>query len=387
MMKQPLQLYLHIPFCRQKCSYCDFLSAPADEKTIQAYAYAIAKEIYAYEEIAGRYEITTIFVGGGTPSVLQADQMSRIFRGLYQVFDVRKDAEITIEMNPGTVTMEKLHAYRKIGINRLSIGLQTVDNRELKMLGRIHTFEEFLDSYEMAERAGFSNINIDLISAIPGQTVKSWEQTLERVATLKPKHISAYSLIIEEGTPFHMEYGEDKQALPDEEEEREMYELTKELLEGHGYHRYEISNYAKTGYECRHNLGYWECREYLGIGLGSSSLLNENRYTHITNLSRYLEWANAAKKFTDIAQIEENREVLTRDARMEEFMFLGLRKISGISKKQFQRIFGVELDSIYGKKIEALMQKGLLTIQGDYICLTEQGVDLSNFVLAEFLMT
>lgn len=385
MIKRPLQLYLHIPFCIQKCAYCDFLSAQADGKTRQAYVDAVVKEIYAYGKMATEYEITTIFVGGGTPSVLDAKQMEQIFRALYQVFTVQEDAEITLEMNPGTVNSEKLRAYKYLGINRLSIGLQTVDNHELKMLGRIHTFEEFLDSYEKAREEGFTNINIDLISAIPGQTAASWEQTLERVASLGPEHISAYSLIVEEGTPFYMKYGEEKQGLPSEDEERRMYELTRERLEEYGYQRYEISNYAKDGYECRHNLGYWECREYLGIGLGASSLLNGSRYTHITNLSEYLTYSESGDGFVDLEKIEENREVLTRKAQMEEFMFLGLRKMSGISQKQFESRFGAEIESVYGKEIEKLMKEKLLTRQGDHIRLTDQGINLSNLVFIEFL--
>lgn len=386
MRKQPLQLYLHIPFCIQKCAYCDFLSAQADEETKRNYTDALVKEIHAYEQMAGAYEITTIFLGGGTPSILEAEQMVWIFDALKQVFDIREDAEITIEMNPGTVTAEKLCAYKRVGINRLSIGLQTTENRELKLLGRIHTFEEFLDSYEMARMAGFTNINIDLISAIPGQTMLSWERTLDRVARLEPEHISAYSLIIEEGTPFYTRYGEEKQGLLDEEEERRMYEVTKERLESYGYHRYEISNYARDGYECRHNLGYWECREYLGIGLGSSSFLDGNRYAHITDLARYLELADSGGGFTDLALLEESREILTQEARMEEFMFLGLRKMSGISKKQFARAFGVMIEYVYGKVIEKLKEEGLLREENDRIYLTERGIDLSNLVFVEFLL-
>ena len=251
-MKNELELYLHIPFCVRKCAYCDFLSSPENGETIENYVEALIREIKAYQALSLNDIVVTIFLGGGTPSVLEGNQMERIFEALHEVFEIAEDAEITVEANPGTVTQEKLSAYRKLGINRISFGLQSADNGELKLLGRIHTYEQFLESYEMARTAGFTNINIDLISAIPKQTVRSWEETLKRIIRLKPEHISAYSLIIEEGTSFAKLYGEGsplERDLPSEEEERLMYEKTEEILGENGYHRYEISNYAKEGME------------------------------------------------------------------------------------------------------------------------------------------
>ena len=287
-MKKELELYIHIPFCVQKCKYCDFLSAASNSELREGYVKSLCKKIRAYKNLAEAYHVVSIFLGGGTPSVLESEQTKEIFVAIYDTFQVDTDAEITTELNPGTVTEEKLKAYIEGGINRLSIGLQSVNDEELRLLGRIHSYEEFVETYKLARKCGFENINIDLISAIPGQTVESWAETLQTVAELNPEHISAYSLIIEEGTPFYERYGEDRAGLPDEEAERQMYKDTQEILKKYGYHRYEISNYSKEGYECQHNLGYWSRREYLGIGLGAASLLGNYRWTEIAEIEEYL---------------------------------------------------------------------------------------------------
>ena len=280
------------------------------------------------------------------------------------------------------MTPEKLSAYRKLGINRISFGLQSADNGELKLLGRIHTYEQFLESYEMVRKAGFTNINIDLISAIPKQTVRSWEETLKRIIRLKPEHISAYSLIIEEGTSFAKLYGEGsplERDLPSEEEERLMYEKTEEILDQNGYHRYEISNYAKEGMECRHNLGYWERKNYLGLGLGASSLLDNRRYSNTENLREYTECAGQPEK------IRKNTEHLTEEEQMEEFIFLGLRKMNGISEQAFWNCFQKTIWDCYGENIRKVMEKGLLKQREGCLSLTKKGIDVSNYVFAEIL--
>lgn len=395
-MKKELELYLHIPFCVKKCAYCDFLSAPADEKTRQEYVDTLIQEIEGYR--AAFYErcrVSTIFIGGGTPSILEAEQMEKIFTALLRSFQIEEHAEITIEVNPGTVTRDKLSAWKRAGINRLSIGLQSTDNRELKLLGRIHTWEQFLETYQMAREQGFDNINIDLISAIPGQTVESWAKTLSQVAELNPEHISAYSLIIEEGTPFYEQYGEEetmqrrspnKQGkdvflppLPDEDTERTVYELTADFLSGYGYSRYEISNYAKESFACRHNLGYWERTEYLGIGLGASSLIGRTRFHNTADYRTYIE------KIKSREDIREEIEELSKADEAEEFMFLGLRKTEGISIQKFQDIFGKPITEVYGKQIDKLFKEGLLEIDRGYIRLTKHGIDVSNAVFVEFL--
>lgn len=379
-MKKELELYIHIPFCVQKCKYCDFLSAPCKSELRGKYVESLCRKIRSYQELAKAYHVVSIFLGGGTPSVLEREQTKEIFSAIYDTFEVDKDAEITTELNPGTVTEEKLLVYREVGINRLSIGLQSVNNQELKLLGRIHTYEEFVNTYNLARRAGFKNINIDLISAIPGQTVESWAETLRAVAELKPEHISAYSLIIEEGTPFYEMYGEDKRGLPDEDSERQMYQDTQRILAEYGYHRYEISNYAKAGYECQHNLGYWSRREYLGIGLGAASLLNNERWNEVTEIEEFIE-------DTEDVNVGSRCEVehLDETAQMEEFMFLGLRKIEGVSKQEFVNNFGQKIEAVYGDEIQKLVKQELLVEQEEYICLTEKGIDVSNYVMSEFI--
>ena len=381
-MKNELELYLHIPFCVRKCAYCDFLSSSENGETIENYVEALISEIKAYQALSLNDTVVTIFLGGGTPSVLEGNQMERIFEALHEVFEIAEDAEITVEANPGTVTPEKLSAYRKLGINRISFGLQSADNGELKLLGRIHTYEQFLESYEMVRKAGFTNINIDLISAIPKQTVRSWEETLKRIIRLKPEHISAYSLIIEEGTSFAKLYGEGsplERDLPSEEEERLMYEKTEEILDQNGYHRYEISNYAKEGYECRHNIGYWNRTDYLGIGLGASSLLDNRRYSNTENLREYTECAGQPEK------IRKNTEHLTEEEQMEEFIFLGLRKMNGISEQAFWNCFQKTIWDCYGENIRKVMEKGLLKQREGCLSLTKKGIDVSNYVFAEIL--
>ncbi|MGF0018673.1 radical SAM family heme chaperone HemW [Sporofaciens sp. SGI.106] len=399
-----LELYLHIPFCIRKCKYCDFLSAPASGQERQRYVESLCRNIRAYSAPAKAYNVVSIFMGGGTPSILEPEQIEVIFRAVYETFQVDENAEITMEMNPGTVTEEKLRACKKAGINRLSIGLQSTNNHELRVLGRIHTYEDFIDTYVMVRKAGFENVNIDLMSALPGQTEESYEDTLRTVAELAPEHISAYSLIIEEGTPFYDLYGENgvgcnpggRESLPDEDMERRMYRRTSEILREYGYQRYEISNYAMQGYECRHNLGYWERKEYLGIGIGAASLMNETRWKETDSLEEYNEFWSREFLFSEpwsetsgVNNAYHDIEELSKKEQMEEYMFLGLRKIKGISKKKFKDIFKNDIMTVYGDEIEKLLKQDLLCEEGpdkDILCLTEQGLDVSNYVMCEFLL-
>jgi oxygen-independent coproporphyrinogen III oxidase len=402
-----LGLYIHIPFCVRKCDYCDFLSAPASEDSKKDYINGLITEIESYSGLTQDYIVPTIFIGGGTPSSIDASYIKEIMETIHKVFQVdRHRLEATIEVNPGTVTRDKLMAYRESGINRLSFGLQSVDNKELKLLGRIHTYEQFEENYYLARETGFSNINIDLMSALPGQSLATWEKTLNTVIDLKPEHISAYSLIIEEGTKFYDRYHDDTKAadqLPDEETDRQMYYRTKELLALHGYHRYEISNYAKEAYECRHNTSYWIGTDYLGLGLGASSLLDGARFSNMHDMKQYILQCNEYKNVTKLGnKIERNTnekyvmkhdrigirhdyEELTPRQRMEEFMFLGLRLCNGISKKAFFHRFHVDMDHIYSDVLSKLSKRGVLEITGDTVRLTEYGIDVSNTVLSEFL--
>ena len=385
MADKSLELYVHIPFCVRKCEYCDFLSAPAGADTQQEYVRNLLLEIEQKGVRCTDYEVITIFFGGGTPSILKAGWIADILNAIHRDFKVRKDAEITIECNPGTLTFEKLSIYKSAGINRISVGLQSASDAELRELGRIHTYEDFLKSYDLIRKKGFSNVNIDLMAALPGQTLKSYEQTLRRVLALKPEHISAYSLIIEEGTPFYEKYeadellrekGEKPQMLPSEETERLMYERTKELLLAHGYERYEISNYARRGYACRHNIGYWRRENYLGFGLGSASLLENERFHNTTDLSDYLGGDYLAYE----------QEKLDKKSQMEEFMFLGLRMTDGISTECFRQTFGLTVELVYGPVLEQQIADQLLRKEDGRIFLTERGLDVSNYVMAQFLL-
>ena len=421
LQRKPLELYIHVPFCARKCLYCDFLSFRALASVHEAYTEQLIREIEVQGACCREYQVKTVFIGGGTPSVMEPCLIRDIMQALNKNFDIAAEAEITIEVNPGTLLQNKLHIYRAAGINRLSIGLQSADNQELKDLGRIHTFEEFLKSYQCARMAGFTNVNVDLMSSIPGQTLESWKNTLKKVTMLKPEHISAYSLIVEEGTPFWDRYGKRegeetglktddvcflhprggrlesntvprKRAalyppLPDEETENRIYHFTRTYLEEQGYGRYERSNYAKPGRECLHNTGYWRGVSYLGLGLGSSSCMNGTRFSNERDLDTYLHLDFSQEGGASaLSSLRGPVEELTREAQMEEFMFLGLRMTRGVSEIDFVSMFGVKIESIYGPVIERLIANGLLKREGVRISLTEWGMDVSNFVLSEFLL-
>ena len=384
-----MELYIHVPFCIKKCAYCDFLSAPAGEEERQRYVETMIKEIQGYRKKYQEYCVTTIFVGGGTPSVLSGEQIKEVFNALRASFVIDTQAEITIEVNPGTVTEEKVEAWMQAGVNRISIGLQSVNDEELQMLGRMHTYKDFLNTYHLLRDKGFNNLNIDLISAIPGQTLESWKKTLSTVAELEPEHISAYSLIVEEGTPFYTIYGEGGadgnlesvvQPLPDEETERFIYEETETILQKYGYDRYEISNYAKPGYACRHNEGYWRRVNYLGVGLGASSLIENQRFRNFSTYDAYMDAIQNQKLF------HEEVESLSVTDEMEEFMFLGLRMMSGISREEFQKKFGKKIETVYEKQIQQLKKDGLIEFVENRIRLTKRGIDISNYVFEQFLL-
>lgn len=378
-MKKELGLYVHIPFCVKKCGYCDFLSWCGTSEEKETYVQALLKEIESYREFARGYRVSTVFVGGGTPSVLEAGQMEGVLGNIQEVFELEKKPEITLEMNPGTVTEEKLQCYKENGVNRLSIGLQSVKNEKLEVLGRIHSYEEFLESYELARKAGFTNISVDLISSIPGQKLEEWKEELAALSALSPEHISVYQLIIEAETPFYEKYAEYEELLPDEEESREIYLWTGSFLKEQGYEQYEISNYAKPGKESRHNLKYWERGDYLGLGLGAASMVRNIRVSNTKDMKTYLERCGQPKTMReDVQFLEEARQ-------MEEFMFLGLRKTRGVSRKEFRRIFGQEMDMVYEKALHKCLENGMLKEHKDRVYLSEEGVLLSNAVLSEFL--
>ena len=394
--KEELSLYIHIPFCVRKCGYCDFLSAPADEKARDRYVQALLMEIERYQgtETADR-KIKTLYIGGGTPSILSVDQLDCIMQKIKYTFNFCDDIEASMEMNPGTASKEKCRALYQMGINRLSIGLQSTNDMELKTLGRIHSYEDFINTYTWCREAGFQNINVDLMAALPYQTVESYTTGLRKIIRLAPEHISAYSLILEEGTPFYQKYNSGCYPLPDEEQERLMYRETEQILAQAGYERYEISNYAKKGYACRHNLVYWQGGDYLGLGLGSSSYMDGVRFHNTTDFNTYVNQG---------AYVED-REELSVQAKMEEFMFLGLRVMAGVSGTEFEKRFGQTMEDVYGDVLRKHEEEGLLQIERkedrkeaaaaepakgktniEKVMLTTNGVDVSNYVFADFLL-
>ena len=383
-MRRPLELYIHIPFCVRKCLYCDFLSQPASDLVQHGYVEQLLAEIDRESGYYQGYGVVSVYLGGGTPSILKAEDIRAILEKIRQCFCLEADAEITIETNPGTANLDKLKAFADCGINRISLGLQSADDKELKTLGRIHTFDEFLKTYQRVRLAGFTNVNVDLMSALPGQTLASWKSTLRRVLMLKPEHISAYSLMIEEGTPFYEMYHDHPELLPSEEEDREMYYATRQIIKEHGLERYEISNYALPGYECRHNIGYWTGVEYLGLGLGASSYLQGFRFRNEPDLDTYRR-INMKADDADWRLHQDITELSEKD-RIEEFMFLGLRMMRGVSGSEFLERFGQNMWNVYSKVLPKLKENGLIEVESPYVRLTDFGIDISNYVLSEFLL-
>ena len=366
---------MHIPFCLRKCAYCDFLSFPADADTHKNYVNALCKQIDATDDPR---PVASVYIGGGTPSVIGPEWIDKILCKLKDRFDISGDAEITIEVNPGTVGPEHFKIYREAGINRLSIGLQSANEDELKLLGRIHTYADFLKTFHGARDAGFDNISVDLMTALPGQDASELMHSLSCVCDLYPEHVSAYSLILEEGTPFYERYadpGTDADILPDEETERQLYYLTRDYLADRGYVHYEISNFAKPGYESRHNSSYWTGQDYLGFGLGAASLNRGVRYRMTRDLAVYLADPDHREEITVLSE---------RDA-MSECMFLGLRMMRGVSERDFYDMFGTELTDIYGEEIDRLIAQGLLDKADGKLFLTEKGTDFGNYVFSRFV--
>ena len=378
-----LGIYVHIPFCKQKCSYCDFISYANKEEKTKEYVKCIQKEIeieskkYSKDE----YEITTIYLGGGTPSYISALYIENIINVIKLNYNVKDNAEITIEINPGTVNEEKILIYEKIGINRVSIGLQTTNDKLLKQIGRIHTYEEFLNCYKLVSKSKIDNINVDLMLALPNQTIEDLEESLQKVIKLKPNHISLYSLILEEGTKLEKMVSENIVKLPEEDMEREMYWKTKRILEKNGYNHYEISNFAKEGYKSKHNMNCWSQKEYLGFGVAAHSYVNRKRYCNINNIEEYV--SNIKK-----GKIENNRtvcEIQNKIDEQKEFMMLGLRKIDGIDIQEFKNKFVENPIYVFHKELEKLVNEDLVEIDLDKIKLTNKGLDFANLVWEKFV--
>ena len=372
-----LGIYVHIPFCKQKCSYCDFISYCDKNDLIEKYIKALKQEIE--NSSVNEYEISTIYIGGGTPSYIESKYISEILKTIKQKYNISKNVEITIEVNPGTATKEKLRDYVEAGINRISIGLQSCNNNLLKMIGRIHTYEEFLSTYKLAREVGFKNINVDLMIGLPNQTLDDVKKSLEEISKLNPEHISVYSLIVEEGTPIEKKIADWQLKLPNEELEREEYWEVKKFLESLGYKHYEISNFAKTGYESKHNLNCWEQKEYLGFGAAAHSYMKKTRYSNTENIEKYINQEMQSEQLHIVHEVQKEEE------QKKEYMLLGLRKIDGVQISSFKNKFGCNPIMEFKNELNKLTQEGLIEIDLDQIKLTEKGIDLANIVWEEFI--
>ncbi|NFF81984.1 oxygen-independent coproporphyrinogen III oxidase [Clostridium botulinum] len=371
-----ISLYIHIPFCKQKCLYCDFPSYSGKEKFISGYIDALNKEI---KDKASSYKIKSIFIGGGTPSYLDEIELEKLLKCI-NTLTLGENLEFTIECNPGSLSEDKLKIMKKYNVNRISMGLQSTKSSLLKEIGRIHTFEEFENNYLLARKVGFKNINIDLMFGLPNQSVEDWRKTLEKIIEFNPEHISAYSLIIEEGTCFYNLYNQDKLNLPSEEKERDMYLLTKKILKENGYSQYEISNFSKDKKECYHNIVYWQLNEYLGLGVSSSSYIEGKRIKNIDDIELYIKNINSNESVEN--EIYENN--INDD--MEEFMFMGLRMIRGIEERDFKERFKKDIDEVYGDVIYKNIKQELLIRNGGRIYLTSRGIEVSNSVMSDFII-
>lgn len=375
-MNNKISLYIHIPFCKQKCLYCDFPSYCGKEDLMVRYVKAISKELERLQYT----QINTIFIGGGTPTYLSLEALNILSDSIYKL-NLSSDIEFTVEGNPGTFTKDKLIIFKRMGVNRLSIGLQAAQDSLLRKIGRIHSFQEFLDSFNLARNVGFDNINIDLMFGLPNQTLENWIETLEEVLKLNPDHISCYSLIVEEGTPFYQMYNDGKIELPNEDIERKMYYETLKILNERGYLQYEISNYSKIGKECKHNLVYWNLEEYIGVGSGAHSYIGGERFSNPVIIEDYIESVEN-NKFTKIDAHKNSFE-----DEVEEFLFMGLRKIEGISLKKFEEKFKKNIYLIYADIIDKNRKRDLLEIVEGSLRLTKKGIELSNEVMSDFILT
>jgi len=378
------RLYLHIPFCRRKCPYCAFASRQGEETDADAYAELLLREmLLASRESLPLRPLESVYFGGGTPSLLSPQQAARILEQADRLFGIAEGAEITLEANPGTVDYRKLMDFRNTGINRLSLGVQSFDDRMLVTLGRIHTSRQAREAFRNSRQAGFDNIGIDLINSLPGQTLESWRDDLEQALALAPEHLSIYGLTLEEGTPFADRYSGNSPLLPDDDLSADMFELADSILSEADYEHYEIANYARPGFRSRHNSGYWRRDGYLGLGVGAHSFLLEGefgvRFGNSSDLDEYGATISGGKlPRRDITR-------LSRADALAEFMFLGLRMADGVDFVEFRRTFGAGIEQVFGKELEELSCQGLLLGNGKTVRLTLQGMLLSNQVFSRFL--
>ncbi|MGL5751305.1 MAG: radical SAM family heme chaperone HemW [Paraclostridium sp.] len=374
-----LGLYIHVPFCVQKCNYCDFNSFKVKGNDKKEYLDYIKKEMILYKNEFKDKQFDTVFFGGGTPSILSISELEELVVAIFENFNIKEDAEVSMECNPGTINKEKLLHMKNLGINRLSIGLQAIQNHHLEYIGRIHSYEEFEKNYLEAREVGFDNINVDLMYALPNHKKEEWIESLDKIISLNPSHISAYSLILEEGTRLYDMYECEEFKLLDEDTDIEMYNYTINKLRENGYNQYEISNYAKENKECKHNIIYWQCDNYLGLGPGASGFIGKNRYSNESDLDEY------NKKVSQKIKPVEEKILLSEQDKIEEFIFMGLRMNEGISLKVFKDRFNKRFEDIYKETMDKLIYDKLLELDGEYLRLTQKGREISNSVFIEFI--
>jgi oxygen-independent coproporphyrinogen III oxidase len=394
----PYSLYFHIPFCSHRCAYCDFNTYAGQEELIPAYVDALCKEIdFVGNQMKGTRDggegnVHTIFFGGGTPSLLSPDQFVSIFHSIRSNFKLTEDAEISIEANPGTVSYENLHKLRRVGINRISYGVQSANTEELRMLERIHTFFDVIEAVTNSRKAGFENLNLDLIYGLPEQTLQTWQTTVNRILDLRPEHISAYALTLEHGTPFGRWSSKGILPLPDPDLAAEMYEWLSEILEAHGYVQYEISNWAKPAHECRHNLQYWRGLPYLAFGAGAHGYADGYRYSNVLRIKTYMERLSDPSTLMPfpLSPATVNHHKQTPKDDMSEFMMTGLRLTQeGVREDEFQTRFGQSMRDVFGTEVDELLKLGLVDIVGNGNCrsvrITQRGRLLGNQVFMRFV--
>jgi oxygen-independent coproporphyrinogen-3 oxidase len=379
MEMKDLSIYIHIPFCISKCYYCDFISFPGLDTKVDMYIGYLIREMDLYKELLKEYQIKTIFIGGGTPSCIEGQYIARILNHIYKIFNKEKIEEITIEANPGTLNKEKLRIYKELGINRISLGVQSLNDQLLKSIGRIHTSTDFYRSYELIRNLGFKNVNVDLIFGLPNQTIGDCQETLEKMVKLQVEHISYYSLILEENTLMNKWYNEGKIKLPNEELERKMYHDGIKYLKENRYKHYEISNFAREGLECKHNLTYWQIAPYIGFGIAAHSNLNQKRFWNFSNFNDY--YNSLDNKRLPI----EGEENIDKKMEIAEYLIMGLRLVEGINRDEFANRFNLKVENIYGDVLKKYEKQGLLNIEDKWINFTSKGLDLSNIVYVDLL--
>lgn len=374
-----LNIYFHIPYCKAKCRFCSFYVIPGRKSRLEDYFAALKKEIESYKDQLNNYNIKTIYVGGGTPSLVDSIFITQIIEYIKQNFNVSANCEISVETNPETITKEKIDEYYSAGVNRISIGLQSTDDQILKFMGRLYTFEEFKEKYSIVKQSPIKNVNLDLIFGIPGLGLEQWQESLLQTIELNPTHISTYSLEVDEDSIFGYLEKRGRFKRMEEGLDRKMYKVAKKILKQNKYSQYEISNFSKKDFECQHNLNIWHGQDYIGFGASSHSRFNNQRYNNISSLEKYIDLINTNQS------VKENISILDSKDKLNERILLNLRTTKGIDLKKFENDFSIEFKKQYKKNIDRLFAQKLIKMNNRYLSLTSKGQDLENIVNLEFI--